>query len=337
MSRPARHLVLTLVCWLPAGLAAAIGTPAGTQIDSQALVTYTQDGEDRTALSNLVSLPVNEVLDFTLAWQDAADVPVYAGDPDAALTFRLQNTGNGRETYQLTAISALSGDDFDPVAPEIRLDSDGDGLFDPTRDEVYAEGANDPELAAGQPLTVFLVSDVPLDLAAGSRGHLKLAVGSAEGYGAPGTVVHGQGDGGTDAIIGSGGGFAEVTGTLQLAAVQVSLAKSAVVVTGGRSLLAGTVDAASVITYTIAVTAGGSGTARGVVVTDPIPAGTVYLPGSLTLNDNPITDAADSDAGDVSALVQGAVTIALGDMTADTSTQRISFQVALEQPQEVGE
>ena len=78
------------------------------------------------------------------------------------------------------------------------------------------------------------------------------------------------------------------------------------------------------------MTVTGNGTALDVVVTDPIPAGTVYRPGTLFLNDTPLTDAADSDAGDVSELLQGAVTIALGDMTSDTSTQRISFQVALE-------
>ena len=322
---------MTLMLCLHTTVAEAVGTPAGTLINSQAVVNYTQTGQDMTTVSNLLSLPVNEVLDFTLAWQDAADVPVYAGDPNAALTFRLQNTGNGWETFLLTVISALSGDDFDPLSPEIHLDTNGNGVYDPLLDDLYTEGANDPELAADEPLTVFLVGQVPLDLATDDRGHLKLAAGSEEGYGVPGTVIHGQGDNGTDAIIGPGGGFAEATGTMRLAAVQVNLIKTAVVVSGsGQTLAAGTVDTTSVITYNIAVTVTGSGTARDVVVTDPIPQGTVYQPGTLLLNDTPITDAADSDAGDVFELMQGAVTIALGDMTSDTSTQRISFQVALE-------
>ena len=312
-------------------LAQAVGTPAGTLINSQAVVNYTQTGQNMTTASNLLSLPVNEVLDFTLAWQDAAEVPVYAGDTQAAITFRLQNTGNGWETFLLTVISALAGDDFDPLAPEIRLDTNSNGVYDPLLDDLYTEGANDPVLAADEPLTVFLIGGVPSDGVTGDRGHLKLAVGSEEGYGVPGTVIHGQGDDGTDAIIGPGGGFAEATGTMRLAAVQVQLVKTAVVIDGnGQTLATGTVDTTSVITYTIAVTVTGNGTALDVVVTDPIPQGMVYQPGTLLLNDTPITDAADDDAGDVFELMQGAVTIALGDMTADTSTQRISFQVALE-------
>ncbi len=312
-------------------VAQAVGTPAGTLINSQAVVNYSQTGQEMTAVSNLLSLPVHEVLDFTLAWQDAAEVPVYAGDSTAALTFRLQNTGNGWETFLLTVISALSGDDFDPLAAEIHLDTNGNGLYDPLLDDLYTEGANDPELAADEPMTVFLIGGVPLDAVTDDRGHLKLAAGSTEGYGVPGTVIHGQGDDGTDAIIGPGGGFAEATGTMRLTAVQVQLLKSAAVISGsGQTLAAGTVDTTSVITYTIAVTVTGNGTARDVVVTDPIPTGTVYRPGTLFLNDTPLTDAADSDAGDVFELLQGAVTIALGDMTSDTSTQRISFQVALE-------
>ncbi len=316
---------------LQTSLAAAVGTPAGTLIQSQAMVSYTQAGQNMTTASNLLSLPVNEVLDFTLAWQDAAAVPVYAGDTGAALTFRLQNTGNGQETFLLTAINALAGDDFDPLNPAIHLDTNGNGYYDPLQDEIYIEGVNDPELAADQPLTVFLVGIVPPALATGDRGDLKLAVGSAEGYGVPGTVVYGQGDGGTDAIIGLAGGFADAVGTLEVAAVQVNLFKTAVVTdTAGRTLPGNEVDETGLITYTITVTVSGSGIAHDVRVTDPIPPGTVYRPGTLLLNDTPLSDAADSDAGDVADQLEGAVTIALGDMTADTPTQRISFQVTLE-------
>lgn len=322
---------MTLMLCLPASLAEATGTPAGTLIGNQATVTYSRAGTDHSTVSNLVTLPVNEVLDFTLAWQDAAEVAVHAGQEGTALTFRLQNTGNGREDFQLTVISALSGDDFDPLSALIHLDTNGNGIYDPALDDRYTEGANDPELAADEPLTVFLVSDIPVDLVNGDRGHLKLAVGSAEGYGVPGTVVHGQGDGGTDAIIGPGGGFAEATGTLLLAAVQVNVVKSAQAISGtGQQLAAGTVDTTSVVTYSLEVSVTGSGTARAVVITDPIPPGTAYRPGTLLLNDSPLTDTTDGDAGDVSGPQEGTVTIALGDMTADTPTQRISFQVALE-------
>ncbi len=335
MRRTVRLTTLTLMLCLSTSLAMASGTPAGTLIDSQALVSYTQAGTAMTTASNTLSLPVNEVLDFTVAWQDATDLPVYAGDPDVALTFRLQNTGNGHETFHLTVISALSGDDFDPLVPAIYFDTNADGVFDPTRDDRYTEGINDPELAADQPLTVFLVSTVPTDLVTGDRGYLKLAVGSEEGYGVPGTVVHGQGDGNTDAIIGAAGGFAEVSGQLVLTTVQVNLSKAAEVINGlGQTMVDGTVDSTSVITYSIAVSVTGNGTAREVIITDSFPAGTKYRPGSLLLNNTPLTDAADGDVGLVQGTTAeqftGGVVIALGDMTANTPKQQISFQVTLE-------
>ncbi|MCP4291206.1 MAG: DUF11 domain-containing protein [bacterium] len=331
MCRPQRCLAFTIIlCLLPL-VAMASGTAAGTFIDCQAMVTYSQAGEDLAVVSNLVSFSVNEVLDFTLVWQDASEVPVYAGETGAVLTFQLQNTGNGWETFQLSIINALSGDDFDPLSPSIYFDSNGNGIFDPLLDEIYLETGNTPELAADEPLTIFLISNVPTDLASGDRGHLKIAAGSEEGYGAPGTIVHGQGDGGTDAIIGLGGGFAEATGTLILASVQINLAKSALVTNhDGQSLAPGFVDTTSTITYTIEVTATGFGTAHEVTVTDPIPPGTVYLPGTLFLNEIPLTDAHDSDMGDAAGQMEGTITIALGDMTADTPIQQISFQVTLE-------
>ena len=343
MMRLVWALAVMLTICLSEVAAQASGTPAGTVIDSQAMVNYTQTGGPRSTVSNLLSLPVHEVLDFTVVWQDAAEVPVYAGDALAALTFRLENTGNGWETFQLTIISALSGDEFDPLAAAIYLDGDGDGNFDPLADDLYIEGNNDPELAADQPLTIFLVSDVPTDTDPGDRGTLKLAVGSEEGYGVPGTVVHGQGDGGTDAIIGPNGGFAEVSGTLQLTSVQVHLVKSALVVDAtGRTLPAGSVTENCLITYTIDVTVTGSGTARAVIFGDPIPGGTTYVPGTLSLNNNPMTDAADSDAGSMignpsnpgSGQSEGTITIALGDLTTNSTNQQISFQVTLDPLQE---
>jgi uncharacterized repeat protein (TIGR01451 family) len=321
--------VLVACAWAtPAG---AAGTPAGTLIESQASVSWVQDGADHASVSNRLSLPVHEVLDFTLAWSDAADVPVYAADEGAALAFRLENTGNGHDVFHLTVISALAGDDFDPLAAAVHIDSNGNGVYDALLDDAYTVGVNDPELAPDEAVTIFLVGNVPADVVPGDRGTLKLAVGSALGYGTPGTVVHGAGDGGTDAVIGPGGGFAEATGVLELVAAQVRLLKSAVVAAAnGRSLAAGTVDTTSVITYTIDVTVSGTGTARGVVVTDPIPPGTVYRPGTLLLNDTLLSDSLDADAGDVGGQAAGTVTVALGDLTADTPVQRISFQVGLE-------
>jgi len=51
----------------------------------------------------------------------------------------------------------------------------------------------------------------------------------------------------------------------------------------------------SVITYTLE--ARFTAAVTGARIADPIPAGTVFVPGSLTLDGAPLSDAADGDAG----------------------------------------
>ena len=60
----------------------------------------------------------------------------------------------------------------------------------------------------------------------------------------------------------------------------------------------GSVDPGTTLTYTVAVcNAAGAGDAANVVITDDIPAGTTYVPGSMTVDGVPQTDAADGDEG----------------------------------------
>jgi uncharacterized repeat protein (TIGR01451 family) len=312
---------------LPTTAVYALGTPAGTELVSQAVMTYTQGSNEFTTPSNWSTVQVDEVLDFVVEWQDAAELPAFVGDRDEALTFRLLNTGNGTQSFRLTGLTALAGDDFDPEALRIYLDADADGLFDPSRDEPYVQGVNDPELVADQSLTLFLVCDMPAEAAAGAQGSAKLAVGSNLGYGAPGTVIHGAGDGGSDAVIGRCGGFSEVTGAYEVVTVAVDLVKSAAVLDpdGGDLPVTG-----AVITYTLRLTVTGTGTARDLVLTDPVPENTIYIPASLTLNGSALTDTKDADPGDVDETDTNAVFVALGDLAAGSADQTITFQVRIQ-------
>lgn len=106
----------------------------------------------------------------------------------------------------------------------------------------------------------------------------------------------------------------------------VSVAKSAAVKdqSGSNIPMSG-----STITYTLTITASGNGTATGIVITDPIPANTTYVTGTLKLNGTPLTDAIDADAGDVGGTTAGEVTVGLGDMTGATGTKTITFDVKI--------
>ncbi len=316
---------MALGLW-PAGRAEARGTPAGTDIVTRASVTYAMDGQARSGASNEISVRVDEVVDFVVVWQDAAAVEAFAGDAARPLAYLLQNTGNGRERYLLAALTALAGDDFDPGSARLFLDSDGDGRFDPALDEAYVRGLNDPLLVADQATLLFLAADIPPDAADGSTGTVKLVVTAGTGIGAPGTVVIGAGDGGTNAVLGASGGFGERTGAYAVIAVRLTVAKRAEVAApdGGSDPRPG-----AVITYTIVTTVAGAGTARGVVITDPLPPHTAYRPDSLRLNGLVLTDGNDGDAGDFGASLPGTLTVRLGDLTADSAPQEVAFQVTI--------
>lgn len=67
-----------------------------------------------------------------------------------------------------------------------------------------------------------------------------------------------------------------------------------------------------VLEYCISYQNLGSSPITSVVITDPIPFFTLYQPGSLRLNGNPLTEAADADPGEVSG---GVVRVGVGNLT----------------------
>jgi len=309
--------------------ALAGGTPAGTDITNQATITYTITGANYSALSNTVTTPVAEVLDLSLVWQDAAPVEVHPGSASQALAFRLTNIGNGSDSYALTGLSTLTGDDFDPTLTSIHLDTNGNGRFDPGIDEVHIPGGNDPVLAADAFVLLFLLNDIPPGATVGQLGDSQLEVASNTGTGNPGDVIMGAGELGLDAVVGANGGRAAGRGSYRVVALsaQIAILKSAVVVDpyGGSQPVAG-----ATITYELSVIATGTGTTNDVTVSDAIPFNTTYNPGTLRLNESPVTDVVDSDPGDVGATTPGTITVHLGDVAVGGPGQIITFTVTID-------
>jgi uncharacterized repeat protein (TIGR01451 family) len=305
----------------------AIGTAAGTNIQSSATVDYSIGGNPASATSNVSSVDVAEILDVTVVLQSAA-VSSTAGAAGEALVFRVTNTGNAAETFVLAGNSVLTGDDFDPVpaAPFVYFDSDGSGDLSPP-DVPYVPGGNDPVLAADSSIGLIVVNDMPATLADNSRGRSELAAAAATGTGAPGTVYAGQGAGGVDAVVGTSGGRAVVFGEYVVGAIQISAVKSQTVLDpfGGNRPLPG-----ATIRYQIVVTPTGSGTAVGATVTDAMPASTSYVAGSLQLNGAALTDAADADAGVFASSPAAEIAVSLGDLTATSGPQTIAFSVTID-------
>jgi uncharacterized repeat protein (TIGR01451 family) len=318
------RLSLALPALALAAPAFGAGTPAGTNISNVATATYERpDGSEATVETNTVTLKVDELLDVSVAWTDSADVSGAPGAAGRILTFTLTNGGNGTEAFTLAAVANGGGDDFDPSVTSIVLDSNGNGAYDAGVDTVYVAGSNDPELAPDQTATVFVVSTLPASATDGQRGRIDLKAVAATGSGAPGTSFAGAGQGGGDAVVGATGADGEDDGWYRIAAAAVSFLKSASVADpfGGSKTVPG-----ATITYTLAATVSGTGSLANLRVSDAVPAGTSYKPGSLTLDGAPLTDADDSDAGRFAA---GAVSVGLGTMVSG-ATRTVTFQVKID-------
>lgn len=319
-----RGLALAAALALPALPAHAAGTVAGTQIANTATATYTGPGGTTTISSNTVTLRVDERLDVTVASADPGDVTVAPGATGRVLKFTLTNGGNGPEAFGLTTVANLGGDDFDPTVTGIVLDTNGNGAYDAGVDTAYVAGTNDPLLQPDQALSVFVLSTIPGSATDGKRGRAELTTTAKTGTGTPGTTFAGQGTGGVDAVVGATTAKSTGGGAYLVSAATLAFVKSAAVADpfGGTRSLPG-----AVITYSLNATVTGSGTLSGVQVADPIPAGTTYQAGTLTLDGSPLTDAGDSDAG---AVTGSGVAVTLGNLAAGAN-RLITFKVKIAQ------
>ena len=326
-SKELKKVLFALLLTMAPAVVFAVGTPVGTVIENTATVTFDLAGSQLTLDSNTTTVTVVEIIDVDATVQ-SAQVLVAANDTNQALLFRVTNTGNGTETFQLAIDSALGGDDFDPVpaVPPIYFDTDSSGDFN-AGDIAYVPGTNDPVLAADAAVDVFLVNDIPGGLANGESGLSQLTATSLTGTGAPGTEFTGQGDGGVDAIIGTSGGEDLDTGEYLVSDVQVNVVKAQAVADpfGGTQPIPG-----ATITYTITVEVLGTGTATASVVRDLIPTFSTYVPASITLNAASLTDAIDADAGEFDTSGAPTVVVRLGDLTAVSGIQTVVFEITID-------
>ena len=305
----------------------AAGTPPGTVVQNFATVSFDLAGSPEVLQSNTTTITVAERIEVIVTLQSPQQI-VAPGDANQALLFTVTNPGNGDETYSLAVDSVLAGDDFDPSpsATPIYFDTDASGGFS-VGDQPYIPGTNDPILAADASVDVLILNDIPGTTTNGQLGFSQLTATSMTGAGAPGTVLTGLGDNGSDAIIGTSGGEDQETGEYLVSDVAVSVAKAQNVVdlTGGSEALPG-----ATITYTITAEVTNSGTATASVITDPIPTFTSFVPGSITLNGAPVSDATDADAGEYDVGGVPMVVVRLGDLTQADGIQTVVFEVTVD-------
>nr|WP_295106175.1 hypothetical protein [uncultured Caulobacter sp.] len=318
---------------IPALARAQTMTPAGTMIDNVAAMGFTDRDGPVSLASNKVSLRVQEIVDVSVETL-TPEVEVEPDTHNQRLAFRIRNLGNGRQAFDLS-VSELQGDDFDPQFCSIIVDWDGDGVLDMTRDKVSNVT---PELAPGQAVIVWVSCSIPAGAVHGALARMLLRAwpsvlrnGMTGPVGNDGTFIvvgpnlrggsgGGNNGGGTD-----GGAPPTLTtfATFKVGQVNAQLIKTQTVldVAGGSRAAPG-----SIVTYSLEARFGVGANARQVKISDAIPAGSTYVPGSLAVDGAALTDAEDGDAG---RFAGGGVEIALGDVEAKSS-RTVTFKVRID-------
>ncbi|MEY4500179.1 MAG: hypothetical protein RIS52_69 [Pseudomonadota bacterium] len=304
--------------------AMAAGTTAGSTISNTATATYEDPiGTPKSIDSNTVDLRVDELLDVTVVRVGAVDTPTAPGATNQVIAFTVTNNGNGSEAFKLTPNAALGGDQFDPTVATVVLDTNGNGVYDPGVDTVYTSGSNDPVLAPDASVTVFVLSNIPAGASDGNRGQINLTAAATTGTGTPGTSFAGLGQGGGDAVVGTTGADSVDNAFYLVQNATISFSKSQSVVDpfGGTKVVPG-----SIVTYTLVATISGTGTLTNVVIGDPVPIGTAFLTGTLTVQGTPASDPTDADPGEYISSPTPKINVRLGSVPAG-ETRTVTFKV----------
>lgn len=309
------------IALLSCGGARAQGTAPGTLIRNIASLSFEIDGGRATISSNSVATRIDEVLDVQLApaSEDVLRIPSPL-PADFAAPFMLTNGGSGTEDFYITG--AISGE---AARLSVAVDVDRNGTYDPKVDIDIPPGSRSPHLAPGAVLPLLVrFAEPPLQ-----AGVLNVDAHATTGSGAPALSFPGQGDGGSDAIVGKGGAAASaarrfVVGSRAGPAVgaQATLLKSQTVQApdGSNAGVRG-----ATITYRLQLDTTAGETLADAEIVDPIPAGTTYVPGSIRIDSDARSDALDGDAAHFDGT---ALHVALGNLTQPT-TMVVTFQVKI--------
>jgi uncharacterized repeat protein (TIGR01451 family) len=301
--------------------ARAADAPAGTVITNTANVNYMVSGNPMTGSATAI-FTVDQLVNVTVTWLNTSDVPVTAGSIQQTLLFNVTNTGNGPDIFKLAdALVTPAGTTFTPAACLIYFDTANTGVYAPS-DVLYTSGTNDLHLGQNLSQNMLIVCNVPNNAADTALGEMQLGATSKTASGSFGTVSAGAGIGGVDAIVGVTTGISDATGIYKVSDFAVAYVKKQSISApgGGHKTVAG-----ATIEYTLTLTPSGSASGSNLVVTDPVPANTTFVTGSLLLNGTAVT----APTGDYNVTTPGAVTVNLGNLAGSASPQVVKFQVTI--------
>lgn len=306
-------------------LSSFASTAAGTIISNVATISFSQGQTQGFMLtSQPASFTVNELIDVQLTWIDTSQVSVSTPDYRKVLTFKLTNTGNNTQNYTLSANPNVGGGNFNPIQNgnsiyiENNLQS-GLELTGSYQDTVYSQGST-ITLNSGESKLIYLVYDIPANLAIGNKGYAQIsAISTTQGINSntkAGTIL--QIPNQQDILVGYSGGHSVATGNYLVNNLQVVATKTVIATKdpqGGT-----TVTSQSILTYQISVVISGTGTAKNLTINDTLPSQEDYIPNTMTLNNVALPDTGNV-VGDI-------INVKLGDKIAP-QTYNLVFQARI--------
>lgn len=286
-----RSLAAVIVALLFASLAisrtrsAGDPTPAGTVIANRAEATYESDGTTYNTASETVTFTVLAIATLTVSPKETVPSATVSPQEQVTRVFRICNTGNVANTYTITTADVTTP----ATLASLYFDNDASGTLT-SGDALITLGATaSPSVAPGSCLGVLSLVDTH-DITFGSLLRIHITA-RTDGSGAANGST--QDDGTIINDVGAGPQFSSPNSAALPPLKEINGGSQAVVTRGNP------------FTYSIAFRNSGDVAARNLVLSDDLPAGVEYVPGSLHLDNNgsskDLTDAEDADEGFVRA------------------------------------
>ncbi|HEY5838759.1 MAG TPA: hypothetical protein VIT19_06965, partial [Pyrinomonadaceae bacterium] len=255
-------------------------SPGGSVITNQARATYSDDtGEAFETVSETVTLTVVAVASITVTPDETTPSDTVGPREQVTRAFRVCNTGNTTDQVTLTQNSITPP----AVITALYFDNDGSSTVTAGDELITLNQTVSPQLAPNGCISVLAVIDTN-DVAAQSTLSISITARST----ASGAVNGRNEDAGTIInAVGSGARLTDPVNPSLAPSKLVNGSTQAVVSMGGQFI------------YTIAFRNSGETPARNVVMSDQLPTTIQYVPSSLRLNDNLVSDAIDADEGSV--------------------------------------
>jgi len=262
----------------------AKGILSGTSVENFAKIETNINGIKYTNKSNIDRFVVDKVVDINLKWQDSKAVDIAALEKKRVLTFALKNEGNSEDNISLS-YEHNSTSKFKPLTVKIYIDSDGDGVYSSGDKE-----ASKLSLKADGMATLFIVADMPdSNLSANDKSYDGILAKSLakESKGADNKEK-------VDVVYRTNKSKDE--GIYIVRDYFLKSEKSQEILSADKKAHTG-----SKIRYKITLSIGGNSknkSIKNIKVVDKIDSKVAYIPNTIKLNGNSITDSADSDSGE---------------------------------------